>query len=150
MDWSGTATSVIAKKAKKPTRTLQQVMGGIFFSMGLGTMLMPSLVINTCFNQNYFRNSVGERVLVACFGAQSALQGVLMLSCRWHRQTWLNWGLAILPFCVFDLVVNPLGPLPVLSWLGAAGDGLANLVFLATCWIGYRRTLEDDDDFKHH
>ena len=76
------------------TRTLQRVMGGTFFGMGLGTMLLPSLVVSSCFNPAYFRNTIGERVLVGCFGAQATLQGILLLSCRMCKNTWLHWGCA--------------------------------------------------------
>ena len=59
-------------------------------------------------------------------------------------------GLCILPFVVFDVYACPWGPLPVLSGLGAGGDGLGNAVFLAASCLGYRQTEDDDasDDVR--
>lgn len=136
----------MAPAASKPLTHLQLVMGGTFFGMGLGTMLLPSLVMDTCFNPTYFSGTVGERVLVGCFGAQATLQGILLLSCRFRKRTWVYWGLGILPFVVFDAYACPWGPLPVLTWLGAAGDGLGNAIFLAACCLGYRRTDDGDEE----
>ncbi|CAJ1424956.1 unnamed protein product [Effrenium voratum] len=136
----------MALAASKPLTHLQLVMGGTFFGMGLGTMLLPSLVMDTCFNPTYFSGTVGERVLVGCFGAQATLQGILLLSCRFCKRTWVYWGLGILPFVVFDAYACPWGPLPVLTWLGAAGDGLGNAIFLAACYLGYHRTDDGDDE----
>ena len=128
----------------KPQVT-QQVMGGTFLGMGLGTMLLPSLVMKTCFNPTYFNDTVGEHILVGCFGAQATLQGILLLSCSFRKRTWLYWGLGILPFVAFDLYACPWGPLPVLTWLGAVGDGLGNAIFLAACYLGYCAQDEEGD-----
>ena len=139
------AMSPCASKPARSTQRLQLVMGGTFFGMGLGTMLLPSLVMDTCFDPAYFNGTVGERVLVGCFGAQATLQGILLLSCRFRKRTWVYWGLGILPFVAFDVYACPWGPLPVLTWLGAAGDGLGNAIFLAACYLGYHRTEDGDD-----
>ena len=111
---------------------------------------LTSLVVSTCFNPAYFRNTIGERVLVGCFGAQATLQGILLLSCRMCKNTWLHWGLCVLPFVAFDVYACPWGPVPVLSWLRAVGDGLGNAVFLTASFLGYRQTEDDDasDDVR--
>jgi len=126
----------------KDRTKLQMTLGGTFLAMGIGTICFPALVIEHCFNPAFFDNTAGERAVVGCFGAQAALQGVLLLSCEMTRETWRNWGLAILPFVAFDIYACPYGPFPICTWLGAIGDGLGNIVFLGCCLLGYN--IEDN------
>lgn len=126
-------------------KTLQRIMGGTFFAMGVGTMLFPSTVIDLCFSPEYFNNSQGERFLMSCFGSQATLQGLLLLTCEMKQSTWLKWGLGIIPFVVFDVYTCPKGPYPLVTWLGAAGDGLGNAIFLTCCYLAYRQSSPKTD-----
>lgn len=118
-------------------KTLQNIIGGTFFAMGAGTMMFPSTIIDLSCNPEYFNNSPGERFLVSCFGSQATLQGLLLLTCEMKPSTWLCWGLGIVPFVILDAVVSPRGPFPVSTWLGVAGDGLGNAIFLTCCYLAY-------------
>ena len=120
-----------------PPHVLQRIMGGTFLAMGAGTVLLPSTVIDLCFNPDYSDNTAAERFIVRCFGSQAALQGVLLLTCEMKPSTWFWWGLGILPFVAFDILASPSGPYPMITWLGAAGDGIGNAIFLTCCYLAY-------------
>ena len=120
-----------------PPHILQRIMGGTFFAMGVGTMLLPSTIIDLCCNPEFFSNTIGERFIVCCFGSQAALQGLLLLTCEMKPSTWFWWGLGILPFVALDIMVAPSGPYPMSTWLGAAGDGIGNAIFLTCCYLAY-------------
>jgi hypothetical protein len=92
------------------------VMGVTFTAMGLGTMMFPvsglGLFIDPsihayCFTGNEV-NPVAK-LLWQCFGAQATLCGVLILSCKFTKKTFRNFGLAIIPFFAFDYLAYRAG-----------------------------------------
>jgi hypothetical protein len=71
-----------------------------------------------------------------CFGAQAALQGFLILSTTFTKESYRNFGLAMIPFFVFDYMAWSAG---YLTPFGAIGDGVGNVVFTACCYLAYWR-----------
>jgi hypothetical protein len=119
----------------------QHVMGVTFTAMGLGTMMFPvsglGLFIDPsihayCFTGNEV-NPVAK-LLWQCFGAQATLCGVLILSCKFTKKTFRNFGLAIIPFFAFDYLAYRAG---YITLLGAVGDLIGNIVFTTLSYLGY-------------
>ena len=116
--------------------TEQLVLGGVFSLMGLGTMLFPSPLLKLSLNNAEVADSPELNLVFRCFGAQATLCGLLLLSCRFTKTTYRNFGLAMIPFYVFDYLAwraNFLTP------LGAIGDALGNTVFSVCCYLGWQK-----------
>ncbi len=116
---------------------IQWAIAAVFFVLGGWALVAPQSVIDVAV-QPQFRG--GGRILpftVACFGSQAVLSGLFAAFSRFTRTTFLAYGLALLPFFVFDawfILVDPV--LTPVGWLDAAG----NAVMLALCVVGWRRS----------
>jgi hypothetical protein len=120
----------------------QVIMGGVFSLMGIGTMLFADKIIPLGFQgYNTQMHSPQLSITFRCFGAQATLCGLLLLSQKMTKNTFRTWGLAMLPFFVFDYVAWEKG---MITNLGAIGDALGNVVFVTCSYIGYKRAEEDE------
>ena len=81
---------------------------------------------------------VGTPILpfaVACFGAQAMISGLFAAFARFTRTTFLAYGIALLPFFVFNLWFTAIDPVfTSLGWIDAVG----NAIMLALCVAGLR------------
>lgn len=144
--------------------TAQRVMGIVFTAMGLITMIFPQRVLDISFQGDFLLSPSNSSVVssssfsplssssspssssmsyspilllvVRCFGSQACLCGLLILITKFNKRTNLYFGLAMIPYLVFDAVGYVSG---VLTLFGAIGDALGNLVFVTCCLHGYRR-----------
>ncbi|HWA62330.1 MAG TPA: hypothetical protein VG939_13200, partial [Caulobacteraceae bacterium] len=73
--------------------------------------------------------------LAQAFGAQALIAGLFAAFSTFSARTFLAYGLALIPFFVFDAwfyVVRPmLTPVGLL-------DAVGNVIMLAVCWMGWR------------
>jgi hypothetical protein len=100
-------------------RSIQWGIAAIFFVLGGWALMAPQSVIDLTLLPQY---RVGTPILpfaIACFGAQALIAGLFAAFARFTRATFLAFGIALLPFFVFD----------------AAG----NAAMLVLCVIGWRR-----------
>ncbi|KAJ3164173.1 hypothetical protein HK101_000490 [Irineochytrium annulatum] len=128
--------------------------------MGLATMLFPNSIILLTFQQPFYTPPAVAavapivdkspqtkavvkvdppgplRVAMQCFGSQATLCGLLILSCRFTKESYRNFGLAMVPYLVFDVLAWRGG---MLTNLGAIGDGIGNIVFATCCWLAYHK-----------
>eukprot|EP00804_Cyclotella_cryptica_P031242 CCRYP_011071-RA/>CCRYP_011071-RA protein AED:0.41 eAED:0.41 QI:267/1/1/1/0/0/2/409/159 len=135
--------------------TAQRVMGIVFAAMGAITMMFPRFVLDFCFPRDFLLSPSNSCVvspstsfspllsyapilllLVRCFGSQACLCGLLILTTTFNKRTNLYFGLAMIPYLLFDFVGYING---ALTLLGAIGDALGNLVFVACCFLGYHK-----------
>lgn len=117
------------------------MLGGVFSLMGLGTMLFPETLMRLSFKKDLALIQSSELTLTfRCFGAQATLCGLLLLSSRFTRTTYRNFGLAIVPFFVFDWAAWQAG---LLTEFGAIGDALGNIVFSTCCYLGWKKHADD-------
>ncbi|KAI8854018.1 hypothetical protein BC829DRAFT_381086 [Chytridium lagenaria] len=125
----------------------QIIMGAVFGTMGLATMLLPNFVSRLSFPARYLALQSPQepnrpvlskpmKLAIQCFGAQATLCGLLILTTRFTRETFRNFGVAMMPFFVFDYLAWKDG---ALTDFGALGDGIGNVVFTVCCYIGYSR-----------
>ena len=118
-------------------RKAQLLMGTVFTTMGLGTMLFPKFAIETSFSPQYLgKEGVTPPValITRCFGSQATLCGLLILSSNFSADTFRNFGLAMIPYFVFDFHYWNVGALTI---FGALGDAVGNAIFAGCCYVGY-------------
>ena len=121
------------------TRKIQMFMGVVFTGMGLATVVFPAAVANLSFTNDFLgKEGVTPALLLVmrCFGSQASLCGLLILSSDFRIGTFRNFGLAMIPYFIFDYHFWQTGALTV---LGASGDAVGNLIFSGCCYIGYNR-----------
>eukprot|EP01032_Pedospumella_encystans_P016802 gene16802-19154_t len=112
-------------------------MGSIFTSMGLATMIFPKMITELSFNKEFLgKDGVTPPLKLAmqCFGSQASLCGLLILSSKFTSRTYRNFGLAMIPYFVFDYYFWSNG---ALTTFGAAGDAIGNTVFASCCFLGH-------------
>ncbi len=115
---------------------IRWIITSVFFLPGGWALLWPQGVIDLTLLPEY---RVGTPILpfvVACFGAQAMISGLFAGFSRFTKTTFLAYGLALIPFLVFNiwfLLVDPV--FTRLGWL----DALGNAVMAAMCGLGWRR-----------
>ena len=117
-------------------RNIQWSIGAVFFILGGWALLAPQSVIDLTLLPQY---RIGTPILpftIACFGAQAVLSGLFATFSRFTRTTFLAYGLALLPFFVFNWWFTFVDP--VFTMLGLL-DAVGNVVMLALCVIGWRK-----------
>ncbi len=72
---------------------------------------------------------------LACFGAQACLFALVAFTARFTRLTFIVYGIALLPFFVFNWYFY--FKVPVLSEVGLL-DFAGNVIMLGLCWHGWR------------
>jgi len=130
-------------------RRIQFTMGTVFTGMGLLTMLFPSQVVRYSFTKEFLSmpdkdaaNSPALLLSIQCFGSQASLCGLLILSSQFNKQTFLNFGLAMIPYFIFDYYYWQQH---ALTNFGAIADGIGNIVFGVCCYLGYQYLDSDVD-----
>ena len=127
---------------KKKVWSMEQfIMGTAYTTMGLATMLFPLTVSGLSINKTFLppkqlKENAPFKLAMQCFGAQATLCGILICSVPFDRVAYRNFGLAILPFFVFDLVAWRQGKL---NLLGAYIDAIGNTIFCVCCYIGFMK-----------
>jgi hypothetical protein len=125
-----------AQPPQVTVRRIQWAIAAVFFILGGWALLAPRSVIALTLLPEY---RVGTPILpfaVACFGAQAMIAGLFAAFARFTRATFLAFGIALLPFFVFDIWFTFIDP--VFTSLGLL-DAVGNVIMLALCVIGWRR-----------
>lgn len=115
--------------------TAQRLIAAVFLVLGAWCVLLPAMVIDLGTQPGVSTGSRLEVVLMGCFGAQAILAGLFAWTSRFTRTTFLAYGLALLPFFVFDYWF--WGVEPIFNWT-ILGDVVGNAIMLVLCVVGYR------------
>ena len=113
-------------------------MGTVFSGMGLATMFFPETVLKLSFKKEFLGTegiTSANKLIIQCFGSQASLCGLLILSTKFTAESYRNFGLAMIPYFIFDLYFWQKG---ALTAFGAVGDAFGNMIFSACCYIGYK------------
>jgi len=115
---------------------IQWAIGAVFFVLGGWALLAPGSVIDLTLLPQYRTGTPILPFAIACFGAQALLSGLFAAFSRFTPATFLAFGIALLPFFVFDVWFTWIDPVftPV-GWLDAVG----NFVMLGLCVVGWKR-----------
>ena len=119
--------------------TAQRLIAAVFVILGGWAMASPQSAIELGLRPE-FRDGAGMPFAVGCFGAQALIAGLFAATARFTRVTFASYGAMLIGFLVFDYWFWAIEP--VLTTLGAALDGIGNLIMLALCWVGWRKAGE--------
>lgn len=115
-------------------RRLQVAIAAVFLILGGWCLVWPSSVIALTVRPMYQTDHLLALVSLGAFGAQAMLAGLFAAFSRFTRWTFAAFGIAILPFFVFDWWFYDVVPLfNELILL----DALGNVIFIALCARGY-------------
>ena len=120
-------------------RTAQYLLASVFFILGGWCLIAPEMVMTLAFTPAYQSSDPVVSILVACFGAQAVLAGIFAAFSIFTRRTFLAYGIALLPFFVFDYWFYAVEPM--LTMVGLL-DVVGNIIMLWLCWIGWTRSGE--------
>lgn len=116
-------------------RTIQWWLASVFFILGGWCLLWPSSVLALTITPAFRSTAPLALILIGAFGAQALIAGLFAAFARFERTTFIAYGLALLPFFVFDYwfyMVQPM--LTKIGLLVAVG----NVAMLGLCAAGYR------------
>lgn len=119
----------------RSARTWQVLIAVPFLILGAWALLCPTSVQWVAFRPEVRLDDRILSVALGAFGAQAVLCAIFILTSRFTRWSFLAYGLALLPFFVFNywfLYVEPLFS------AGMAIDFVANLAMLGFCVMGWR------------
>lgn len=114
---------------------VQLGLAAVFFTLGGWALLAPGHVIETVVRPEYQRSDRLTLLCMACFGAQAWLAGLFITFSRFTRITFLAYGIALLPFFVFNYWFTRVEP--IFNSLGLI-DFVGNIIMLALCVYGWR------------
>lgn len=84
-------------------RRLQYLLALIFLGLGGWCLLFPGTVERLALKPEFQIQSATSRLLMACFGAQACLVGILVGASKFTARTFLVFGLlASVPFFIFN------------------------------------------------
>lgn len=116
-------------------RVLQWLIAAVFLGLGGWCLIAPGSVIALTVRPEHQSQSLLALVTIGAFGAQACIAGLFAAFSVFTRRTFLAYGIALLPFFVFDwwfYAVEPLFNALILL------DAVGNVIMLALCWRGYR------------
>ena len=116
-------------------RTIQWAIATVFFVLGGWCLVSPASVMALTIRPEYRSDDFIALFTLGCFGAQAILAGLFAAFARF-TMTFLAYGLALLPFFVFNYWFFAVQP--VLTMVGML-DAVGNLVMLGLCVLGWRR-----------
>lgn len=114
---------------------IQWCIAAVFFILGGWALVAPRSVIELTLLPQYRAGAILP-FAVACFGAQAMISGLFAAFSRFTRATFLAYGIALLPFFVFNWWFTFVDP--VFTSLGLL-DAVGNVVMLGLCVIGWRK-----------
>ena len=122
-------------------------MGSVFTGMGLLTMISPKVAAEMSLTKDFLGKdgvTPALKLVMQCFGSQASLCGLVILSSNFTARTYRNFGLAMIPYLMFDYHCWANN---ALTTFGALGDVAGNALFAACCAVGYK-LLKDEKDSK--
>lgn len=118
-------------------RAIQYWLASVFLVLGGWCLLSPGSVLRLAIRPEYHSDAPIVPVLMGAFGAQALIAGLFAAFATFNRTTFLAYGIALLPFFVFDYYFYAVEPM--LTEIGLL-DAIGNVVMLALCWIGWRKS----------
>ena len=120
-------------------RSIQWCLASIFFVLGGWCLAWPSSVLDLTIAPAFRSSAPIVPILIGAFGAQALIAGLFAAFARFERATFVAYGLALLPFFLFDYWFYMVEPM--LTSVGLL-DVIGNLVMLVLCIMGFSRTKD--------
>ncbi|WP_370177528.1 hypothetical protein [Alteriqipengyuania sp.] len=116
-------------------RTTQYLIGAVFAVLGAWALLAPDSVIELAVRPEFQSDDYLAKFALACFGAQACLFALVAFTAIFTKRTFAAYGIALLPFFVFNYWFY--FRVPLLTEVGLL-DFVGNLIMLGLCWHGWR------------
>ncbi len=116
-------------------RTTQYLIGAVFAVLGGWALLFPGSVIDLAVRPEFRSDDYLATFAMACFGAQACLFALVAFTAIFTKRTFLFYGIALLPFFLFNYWFY--FEVPLLTEVGLL-DFAGNTVMLALCWHGWK------------
>lgn len=120
-------------------RQIQYLLASVFFVLGGWCLVAPSSVIELSIVPEHQSSDRLATFLMGGFGAQALIAGLFAAFSRFTRATFIAYGVALLPFFVFDYWFYVVDP--ILTEVGLL-DAVGNVIMLALCVLGGQRAGE--------
>ena len=117
-------------------RTIQYLLASVFLVLGGWCLISPASVMALTITPAFQSDAPIVPILVGAFGAQALIAGLFAAFSKFTKTTFLAYGIALLPFFVFDYWFYAV--VPMLTPLGLA-DAVGNVIMLALCVMGWRK-----------
>lgn len=117
-------------------RAIQYLLASVFLVLGGWCLISPASVVALTITPAFQSDAPIVPILVGAFGAQALIAGLFAAFSKFTKTTFLAYGIALLPFFVFDYWFYAV--VPMLTPLGLA-DAVGNVIMLALCVIGWRK-----------
>lgn len=117
------------------TIAIQRAIAAVFLILGLWCLAAPASVITLTVRPEFQSGDPLLPLAIGAFGAQAILAGLFAALSSFTRITFLVFGIALLPFFVFDYwfyFIEPIFNALILL------DVVGNVIMLALCIVGYR------------
>lgn len=118
-------------------KQIQFFIALVFFILGGWALFFPEHVIETVFLPEYRESGRAMPFMMACFGAQAYLAGLFAAFSRFTSTTFLAYGIALIPFFIFNYYFTFHDP--IFTFMGLI-DAIGNIVMLVLCYIGWRKS----------
>lgn len=122
-------------------RMAQFGIAAVFLALGGWALFAPASVINLGFTSEYRENTYVTRFIMACFGAQAVLFGLVTLLVRWSARAFAGFAVLLLPFFGFNYYFHFV--VPVLTSYGMI-DFAGNTVMLMLALAGWRAAKREE------
>jgi len=122
-------------------RWAQFGIAGVFIGLGSWALFAPSSVIELAISEPYRETTFLSRFIMACFGAQAVLFGIMALAVRWTSRGFALFAALLLPFFWFNYHFHYVDP--VLTSVGML-DFVGNATMLILALIGWRAAKREE------
>ena len=122
-------------------RHAQYAIAAVFLMLGSWALFAPGSVIELAITPAYREDSFLTRFVMACFGAQAVMFGIVALFVRFTSSAFLVLAIVLLPFFIFDWYFHVR--VPVLNSVGLL-DLVGNAVMFALAIIGWGKARAEE------
>ena len=102
-------------------------------------MVAPQSVINLTLRPEYRTDTLVLPFAIGCFGAQAMISGLFAAFSKFTKNTFLAYGIALIPFFVFDYYFYFV--VPIFTIFGMS-DAVGNVIMLVLCVVGYKNAAK--------
>ncbi|WP_108791559.1 hypothetical protein [Erythrobacter sp. Alg231-14] len=122
-------------------RIPQSLIAFVFLALGGWALFAPGNVIDLAVSEAYRENTFLTRFIMACFGSQAVLFGIMALIVPWSSRAFAVFAVLLIPFFVFNYYFHY--EIPVLTTIGML-DFAGNAFMFALAISGWRaaRSIE--------
>ena len=113
----------------------QTLIATVFLLLGGWALFAPGHVIDVAISEAYRENTFLSRFIMACFGSQAVLFGIMALVTKWSSRGFAVFAAALLPFFGFNYYFHYEEP--VLTSIGML-DFAGNTVMFILAIAGWR------------